>query len=83
MNTRRASRKYGPAAKKTIRRVMEEWKDGVLRSGRSEKKVTSQKQAIAIGISEARHEGEKVPVPKRASRRRTKRPVTRRSRTER
>ena len=40
---------------------MEEFKEGKLRSGRSGKKVTSRKQAIAIGISEARHEGDKVP----------------------
>ena len=53
--------KYGPQAQKKVEKVMHEWKQGVLKSGRSGKKVTSQKQAIAIGISEARKAGAKVP----------------------
>jgi hypothetical protein len=52
---------YGPKAQKKVKKVMHEWKAGKLKSGRSGKKVTSRKQAIAIGISEARSRGAKVP----------------------
>jgi hypothetical protein len=48
---------------------MHEFKRGRLKSGRSGKKVTNPKQAIAIGLSEARREGKKVPPPKKNSRR--------------
>ncbi len=61
MATRRSSRKYGPKAGKKVERAMREMKRGELRSGRSGKKVTSRKQAIAIGLSEARESGAKVP----------------------
>ena len=54
-------RKYGPKAQKSVEREMHEFKHGKLKSGRSGKKVTSRKQAIAIGLSEARREGAKVP----------------------
>ncbi len=53
--------KYGPKAQQKVKKAMEEMKAGKLRSGRSNKKVTSQKQAVAIGLSEARKEGGKVP----------------------
>ena len=53
--------KYGKKASKKVERAMRERKRGTLRSGRSGKKVTSRKQAIAIGLSEARREGAKVP----------------------
>jgi hypothetical protein len=53
--------KYGPKAQEKIHKVMEEYEDGTLKSGRSGKKVTSRKQAVAIGISEARKEGYKTP----------------------
>jgi hypothetical protein len=53
--------KYGATAQKKVKRAMHERKDGRLRSGRSGKRVTSRKQAIAIGLSEARREGGKVP----------------------
>ena len=53
--------KYGPKAQKKISKVMHEFGKGKLMSGTSLKKVTSQKQAVAIGISEARKEGYKVP----------------------
>jgi hypothetical protein len=53
--------KYGKKASKKVEKVMRERKRGTLRSGRSGKKVTSRKQAIAIGLSEARREGGKVP----------------------
>ena len=52
---------YGKAAAKKVRKVMEERKAGTLKSGKSGKKVTSRKQAIAIGLSEARKAGAKVP----------------------
>ena len=54
-------RKYGKKASSKVKRAMHERKKGTLRSGRSGKKVTSRKQAIAIGLSEARREGGKVP----------------------
>ena len=53
--------KYGKAAQKKVEKAMHERKKGSLRSGRSGKKVTSRKQAIAIGLSEARRAGGKVP----------------------
>jgi len=59
-----ASRKYGAKASKKVKRAMHERKEGTLRSGGSGKKVKSRKQAIAIGLSEARREGGKVPAPK-------------------
>ena len=55
------ARKYGSAAQKKVKRAMHKRKRGTLRSGRSGKKVTSRKQAIAIGLSEARRRGAKVP----------------------
>mgnify|MGYP006914155404 CR=1 FL=1 len=54
-------RRYGPKAGAKVKRAMHEMKAGKLRSGRSGKKVTSRKQAIAIGLSEARRAGGKVP----------------------
>jgi Family of unknown function (DUF6496) len=59
--------KYGKKAQDKVERAMHERKHGTLKSGRSGKKVTSRKQAIAIGLSEARAAGGKVPR-KRASR---------------
>ena len=53
--------KYGRKASKKVEKVMRERKRGTLRSGRSGKRVTSRKQAIAIGLSEARKAGAKVP----------------------
>ena len=53
--------RYGKKAAEKVRRAMRERKRGKLRSGRSGKKVTSRKQAIAIGLSEARRAGAKVP----------------------
>ena len=55
--------KYGPKAQAKVEKVMHERKQGTLRSG-SGKKVTSRKQAIAIGLSEARKAGAKVPKKK-------------------
>jgi hypothetical protein len=53
--------KYGPKAQKKVEEAMHEYKRGELKSGRSGKKVTSKEQAVAIGLSEARKEGGKVP----------------------
>jgi hypothetical protein len=53
--------KYSKQAQKKVEKAMHERKRGTLRSGRSGKKVTSRKQAIAIGLSEARKKGAKVP----------------------
>jgi uncharacterized protein DUF6496 len=53
--------RYGKTAQKKVAKVMRERKRGTLRSGGSGKKVTSRKQAIAIGLSEARRAGAKVP----------------------
>jgi hypothetical protein len=72
------ARKYSRKASKKVEKVMRERKRGTLRSGRSGKKVTSRKQAIAIGLSEARREGAKVPS-RGKKRRSTKRRATKRS----
>lgn len=62
---------YGKKAAKKVERAMHERKEGTLKSGRSGKKVTSKKQAIAIGLSEARKEGAKVPARKSTSKKST------------
>lgn len=59
------SNKYGPKAGEKVHKVMHEMEEGKLKMGRSGKKVTSRKQAIAIGLSEARKEGGKVPKKKK------------------
>jgi hypothetical protein len=56
--------KYGSTAQSKVKKAMHERKEGTLKSGKSGKKVTSKKQAIAIGLSEARKEGGKVPSKK-------------------
>jgi hypothetical protein len=63
------ARKYSKKASADVERAMKKRKAGTLRSGRSGRKVTSRKQAIAIGLSEARAEGKKVP--KKAAKKRT------------
>jgi hypothetical protein len=55
------AKKYGKKAQRKVKRAMHERKRGTLKSGRSGKKVTSRKQAIAIGLSQARKAGAKVP----------------------
>ena len=57
--------KYGPKTQKKMKKVMAEFKQGKLKSGRSGKKVTNPKQAVAIGLSEARKAGDKVPPDKK------------------
>ncbi|HEX3067637.1 MAG TPA: DUF6496 domain-containing protein [Thermoanaerobaculia bacterium] len=59
--------KYGKKASDKVEKAMKERKKGTLKSGSSGKKVTSKKQAIAIGLSEARRAGGKVPAKKSSS----------------
>jgi hypothetical protein len=60
------ARKYGPKAQQEVKEAMHEYKHGKLKSGgKSKKKVTNPKQAIAIGLSKARKEGGKVPAKKK------------------
>ncbi len=54
-------RRYSPKAQKSVERAMHKMKEGSLESGKSHKKVTNRRQAIAIGLSEARKKGAKVP----------------------
>jgi hypothetical protein len=64
--------RYGKKAGRKVKRAMHERKRGTLKSGRSGKKVKSRKQAIAIGLSEARRSGAKVPPKKSSSKRKKK-----------
>ena len=68
--------KYSKGAQKKVEKVMREKKKGTLKSGRSGKKVTSRKQAIAIGLSEARKAGAKVPKKKTSTKRKAARKKT-------
>jgi len=61
--------KYGEKAKEKVGAALHEKKQGTLKSGKSGKKVTSRKQAIAIGLSEAREEGGKAPPRAKSSKR--------------
>jgi hypothetical protein len=63
--------KYGAKAKSKVKKAMSERKRGTLRSGRSKKKVKSRKQAIAIGLSQARRAGGKVPKKRGSTRRKS------------
>lgn len=63
--------KYSKGAQKKVKQVMRERKKGTLKSGRNGKKVTSRKQAIAIGLSEARKAGAKVPNKNTSKKRNT------------
>jgi hypothetical protein len=58
------AKKYGEASQKSVERAMHKMKAGTLKSGKSKKTVTSREQAIAIGLSEARKRGAKVPKKK-------------------
>jgi hypothetical protein len=62
------ARKYGKKASEKVEKAMHERKHGTLKSGSTGKKVTSRKQAIAIGLSEARRADAKVPPKKSSSR---------------
>jgi hypothetical protein len=61
---KKSTRKYSPAAQEDVETEMKAMKEGKLTNGKSGKKVTDPKQAIAIGLSKARKEGKKVPPPK-------------------
>ena len=73
------ARRYSKKASSDVKRAMKKRKAGTLKSGRSGKKVTSRKQAIAIGLSEARAEGKKVPkkAKKKKAAKKTKRKAKR------
>ena len=71
--------KYGKKASQKVKRAMHERKRGTLKSGRSGKKVKSRKQAIAIGLAEARREGAKVPAKKSSGSKSKTRKSTRKS----
>ena len=74
------ARRYSRGASKDVERAMRKRKRGTLKSGRSGKRVKSRKQAIAIGLSEARKKGAKVPSKRRGRKRTaTKRSSSRRS----
>ncbi len=60
-------RKYGAKAQKTVKDAMHKFKKGKLKSGKSGKTVKNRKQAVAIGLSEARKKGAKVPAKKKSS----------------
>ena len=64
-------RKYSKGASKKVGRAMKKRKAGTLRSGRSGKKVKSRKQAVAIGLSEARNRGERVPKKKKTKKKKS------------
>lgn len=64
--------RYSARAGQKVKRAMHERKQGTLKSGGSGRKVKSRKQAIAIGLSEARREGAKVPPAKKKSRKKSK-----------
>ncbi len=66
MARKKSKRKYSKGASRKVARAMTKLKKGTLKSGRSKKKVTSRKQAIAIGLSEARKRGAKVPKKKKS-----------------
>jgi Family of unknown function (DUF6496) len=65
--------RYSKKASRSVGRAMKKRKAGTLKSGRSGRKVKSRKQAIAIGLSEARKKGAKVPKKKRSKKRKAKR----------
>ena len=66
-SSKKTTREYGPKAQQKVERAMHEMHEGTLKSGGSGKRVTSRKQAIAIGLEEARASGAKVPRAKKPS----------------
>lgn len=71
--------KYSEKSQGKVKRAMEEMKEGKLKSGRSGKKVTNPKQAVAIGLSEAREEGDKVPKKAASKKGASKKAATKKS----
>ena len=67
------ARKYSKKASSSVERAVKKRKSGTLKSGRSGRTVRSSKQAIAIGLSEARREGKKVPKKRKASKKKSTR----------
>lgn len=59
--------KYGPKAQEKVHKAMREMKEGKLKSGKSGRAVHSRKQAIAIGLSQARRAGARLPAPERSN----------------
>ena len=76
-----SKKKYSSAASKSVEREMKAYKKGKLKSGRSGAKVKSRKQAIAIGLSEARAEGAKVPAKKSSAKKSSKKKSTKKKST--
>jgi hypothetical protein len=74
---KKSTRKYSRATSDNVHTELDEMKKGTLRSGRSGKKVTSRKQAIAIGLSEARASGKKVPPNPNARKKSTRKKTAR------
>ncbi|KIC93799.1 DUF6496 domain-containing protein [Flavihumibacter solisilvae] len=72
--------KYSKGAQKTVESAMRRMKKGTLESGRSGRKVTNPKQAVAIGLSEAREKGAKVPAPKKSAKKTAKKTARKTSR---
>jgi hypothetical protein len=79
MHRRVGMARYGKKAQDKVEKAMHERKHGTLKSGSSGKKVTSRKQAIAIGLSEARREGGKVPSKKSSSKKSSKKSSSKKS----
>ncbi len=71
MAKKASKRKYSKGAAKKVKSAMKKRKAGTLRSGRSGRKVKSRKQAIAIGLSEARRAGSKVPKKRKSKKRKS------------
>jgi hypothetical protein len=69
---KKAMAKYSKKAQEKVAETMHEMKEGKLKSGRSGKKVKNPRQAIAIGLSEARKEGAKVPAPPKKARKKSR-----------
>ncbi|HWO10168.1 MAG TPA: DUF6496 domain-containing protein [Polyangiaceae bacterium] len=78
---KKKAKRYGKAASRKVGKALHERKRGTLRSGRSKKKVRSRQQAVAIGLSEARLRGAKVPAPgkKKGGKKRKKRRAKKKS----
>jgi len=73
------ARKYSKGASKKVERAMHEMKRGKLKSGGSGRTVKSRKQAIAIGLSEARAEGKKAPVARKTKKKSTRKSATKKT----
>ena len=77
-----SGRRYGKKASEKVEKAMSERKSGTLKSGRSARRVKSKKQAIAIGLNQARRAGAKVPSRKKGGKKSTRRSSTSRSKSK-